>query len=51
VEVGADYAPFVNYGHNTRGDSHVPARPFWEPALQQLAKEFNGIVKEEVWAP
>ena len=41
VGVAANYGIFVNDGHHTRSGSYVPARPFFEPGMEQGRAQFD----------
>ncbi len=38
VSVGVHYGLFVELGHMTRGGTHVAARPFFIPAVREVAQ-------------
>lgn len=48
AKVGSDvkYAPFVEFGHLSRGGTKVPAYPFLTPALEELKEEIEGMLGE-----
>lgn len=45
VEVGAEYAIYVEMGHHTRSGSFVPGRPFFLPAITAIRPRFEAAVR------
>jgi HK97 gp10 family phage protein len=47
VGTNVNYAPYIEYGHKSRGSSYVPAKPFLFPAYQtakqHMIEELKGL--------